>query len=192
MRRLDRAGWTIWLVTLLLGAAFCTRPASAAFYLDWSAAGDHEIDLVLQSDTPIASVESIDIELKFDAAVLALIGKPTFEAVLASADFKFPGCGQRLLPGNLLRSNCGGFFDPERASLESGPLVSWLFRVDPQALLPTTFDVSITLGEDEPIVFSKAATLAVPEPTVAALILAGLGLLALQTRRSAYGAPVTA
>ena len=184
MRRRDLAAWTIWWLTLMVGAVVCVRPASAAFYLDLSAAGDRQINLALRSDAPIPLVESIDIQLLFDASVFQLVGKPTFEAVLTGADFQSPACGQRVLPGNLRRSNCGGYFDPERAPLETGPLLSWLFQVEGQLPEGKMFDVTVLLGDDEPIVLSKAATLAVPEPSAVTLILAGFALIVLQMRRS--------
>jgi hypothetical protein len=171
---------TVWHLVLMIGAAACVSPASAAFFLDLSAVNDHQISLVLKSDTPTSLVESIDIQLDFDLSALELVGKPTFETVLTGSDFKFGQCGQRLLPGNVFKSNCGGYFEPKRALLQSGGLVRWLFEVMPGPSQTTMFDLSITLGEDDPILLSEAASLPIPEPGPTALMLAGLGLLGLR------------
>jgi hypothetical protein len=177
----DFASRTISHVVLVMVIAVaCVPPASAAFYLDLSAAGE-QIDLVLKSDTPISSVKSIDIELKFDQSVLELIGEPTFEEVLMGADFQLADCGQRLLPGNLYQSNCGGFFDPTRATLDSGELLSWVLVVTPGLPKTTILGVSVMLDDDTPILLSKTVTFPVPEPGTIALMLAGLGLLGLRT-----------
>jgi hypothetical protein len=159
-------------------ALFASPPASAALVLDYSLI-EEQLEIFLRADAPIESVTGVDIAWAFDPSALQLVGKPAFQGVLASADFKLPSCVQ----------TCGGFFEEEQAPFPSSTLLKWSFNVLPipsTKPLPvtTTFSVDVLIdevpiGNPPPLVI----TLAVPEPQTIALLIAGLGLLLLSARR---------